>query len=537
MDEQECLRTDLQHTGDTNRPRNIPRNQPRTPDAPRNQEGGNRRNQELQIRVQDSDTSEEDDEFFQQHPRFARGEHNADRGGVRTNFRMEIDLPTFNGKVDVETFLDWVKNVENFFDYTNTPDDKKVKLVAFKLQSGAFAWWDQLKINRRRLGKRPIRSWPRMLRLMRDRFLPPNFEQLLYQQYQRCRQGVRTIADYTEAFHRLGAPTNLAETEDYKIARFVDGLREDIQDQLDIQPLNLLTDAIVMATKIEEKIEKKRFRTPVRCTTWDKASTSKAGVSDTNKPLQIGGASSSTTNKTPDDPAKPLSFKTTDSSSRRGNNLYVRPTLGKCFRCGQVGRLSNECPQRRAFALVDDEGNLDDGLELPDQEEPTCVEADDGDSLSCVLQKVLLTPKVELHPQRSSLFRTRCTINGKVCSVIIDSGSSENMVSQKLVSTLQLKVDPHPHPFKVSWIRKGGEATVSFVCTVPLSIGNQYRDQIVYDVLDMDACHILLSRPWQFDLQTIHKGRDNTYEFSWMGKRIILLPSSTDPKNKTDKGH
>lgn len=34
------------------------------------------------------------------------------------------------------------------------------------------------------------------------------------------------------------------------------------------------------------------------------------------------------------------------------------------------------------------------------------------------------------------------------------------------------------------------------------------------------------------DLQTIHKGRENAYEFSWMGKQIVLLPSAADIKNK-----
>ena len=121
---------------------------------------------------------------------------------------------------------------------------------------------------------------------------------------------------------------------------------------------------------------------------------------------------------------------------------------------------------------------------------------DEGDQLSCVIQRILFTPTAGQIPQRNSLFRTRCTINDKVCQVIIDSGSSENLVSKKLVSALNLKTDPHPNPYKVSWIKKGGEATVSEVCTISLSIGQHYKDQIICDVLDMDACHILLGRPW-----------------------------------------
>ncbi|MGV7343511.1 hypothetical protein PJI17_32960, partial [Mycobacterium kansasii] len=51
-------------------------------------------------------------------------------------------------------------------------DHKKVKLVVFKLKSGASAWWEQLQLSRARQNKAPISSWPRMRRLLRSRFLP-----------------------------------------------------------------------------------------------------------------------------------------------------------------------------------------------------------------------------------------------------------------------------------------------------------------------------------------------------------------------------
>lgn len=44
------------------------------------------------------------------------------------------------------------------------------------------------------------------------------------------------------------------------------------------------------------------------------------------------------------------------------------------------------------------------------------------------------------------------------------------------------------------------------VCKVPLSIGQHYQDEINSDVMDMDASHVLLGRPWQFDKDTTHQG-------------------------------
>ncbi|KAA0065917.1 plasma membrane ATPase 1 [Cucumis melo var. makuwa] len=103
-------------------------------------------------------------------------------------------------------------------------------------------------------------------------------------------------------------------------------------------------------------------------------------------------------------------------------------------------------------------------------------------------------------------------------------GSSENFVARKLVTILNLKTDPHSDLYKIGWVKKGGEALINEIYTVPLSIGNSYKDQIVCDVIEMDVCHLLLGRPWQHDTRTLHRGRENTYEFHWMGKTVILLP-------------
>lgn len=83
--------------------------------------------------------------------------------------------------------------------------------------------------------------------------------------------------------------------------------------------------------------------------------------------------------------------------------------------------------------------------------------------------------------------------------MIIDNESSENFVAKKLVTALNLKVEPHPNLYKIGWVKKGGEAIVNEICTVPLFIGSRYKDQIVCDVIEMNVCYLLLGRTWQHD--------------------------------------
>ncbi|XP_022876896.1 uncharacterized protein LOC111395118 [Olea europaea var. sylvestris] len=55
----------------------------------------------------------------------------------------------------------------------------------------------------------------------------------------------------------------------------------------------------------------------------------------------------------------------------------------------------------------------------------------------------------------------------------------------------------------------------------------------------MDACHILLGRPWHYDVDATYKGRDNTFIFWWLNRKIVLVPQSqpveTNPAIKEEK--
>ena len=55
-------------------------------------------------------------------------------------FKLKIDLPQFDGELEMEDVLDWLKKEENYFEYTHTPDENKVKLVAYKFNIGTLAW-------------------------------------------------------------------------------------------------------------------------------------------------------------------------------------------------------------------------------------------------------------------------------------------------------------------------------------------------------------------------------------------------------------
>lgn len=97
--------------------------------------------------------------------------------------------------------------------------------------------------------------------------------------------------------------------------------------------------------------------------------------------------------------------------------------------------------------------------------------------------------------------------------MIIHNGSSENIVSRVMVDKLQLPTTKHHSPYSIGWIKKVNETKITKQCTISFSIGKNYKDQILCNVVNMEACHMLLGRPWQSDCDATHRGRDNVYIF------------------------
>ena len=142
--------------------------------------------------------------------------------------------------------------------------------------------------------------------------------------------------------------------------------------------------------------------------------------------------------------------------------------------------------------------------------------------------------KEEDTTQRENLFQTRCLVQGKVCALIIDGGSCSNFASTRLVTKLHLETKSHPKPYKLQWLSESVEMLVDKQVEVCFKIG-KYEDVVLCDVVPMEASHLLLGRPWQFDRKTNHDGCSNKYSFVHHGKKVILAPLSPSDVREDQK--
>jgi hypothetical protein len=100
------------------------------------------------------------------------------------------------------------------------------------LKGHATLWWDELQADRRCKGKHKIKSWDRMIANMKEKFIPRDYQITLFRRMQNLRQNLMTVKEYTEEFYRLNIRTGHRESDDEKVARYMNGMRYDIQDEM-----------------------------------------------------------------------------------------------------------------------------------------------------------------------------------------------------------------------------------------------------------------------------------------------------------------
>ncbi|KAF5774775.1 putative nucleotidyltransferase, Ribonuclease H [Helianthus annuus] len=435
------------------------------------------------------------------------GRPRGERGGGnrRWDSGIRVDIPEFDGSsLNPEGFIDWLATVEEVFEYKEVPENKRVALIATRLRGRASAWWQQLKLTRNRLGKSRIVTWAKMKKCLRSNFLPHNFQRLMYQRLQNLKQGAKSVDDYTTEFYQLIARNDIQEPEEQLVSRYIGGLRVQIMESVNLFDPLTIPEAHQRALAFEKQNRRVGGSfTPVGGNVGLGSGAPRGGPSQ-QKP---GGSNTGPTSK---------------GASSSGP---------RCFNCGETGHRQAECKKagkRHLFAESEDEQYEEyENNPVFDEETEYEEEVVTGDvGVNLVVRRSCYTPKADGDDWlKHNIFHSTCTILGKVCTFVIDSGSCDNLISEEAVQKLALKTESHPKPYKLQWLKKGGEVTVSKRALVSISIGSTYKDDVVCDVVPMDACHLLLGRPWEYERNIEHNGRSNTYSFLFGGVKITLVPS------------
>jgi len=168
-----------------------------------------------------------------------------------------VKIPSFSGDGDRNIYLGWEAKVEQIFNVHGVQEDQKVKLASLECLDYAMQWWHKT-VMHIVLNKRPVVvSWEDLKLCMHARFVPPHYRKELLLKLQQLQQGTKNVDDYFNELETTLTKIDMHESEKSKMARFVSGLRREIQDVVELYEYSSLEKLVHLAIKVETQLSKK----------------------------------------------------------------------------------------------------------------------------------------------------------------------------------------------------------------------------------------------------------------------------------------
>ncbi|GJT15402.1 putative CCCH-type zinc finger family protein [Tanacetum coccineum] len=251
----------------------------------------------------------------------------------------------------------------------------------------------------------------------------------MFQRFQNLRQGIRTVEGYTEEFYELVSRNDLSDSEEQLVSRYFGGLLQSIQDVLCLYTFWTVSEVYQRALAVEKQQTRHGNHTEGSQNKFARPKQAEHGAK--GQEYDVG-------------------HRSLDYRKERGKQLLIE----------NEKRESDDYEDEEEYVV---EPSYD---EYDKNNEDNFVYGDMGQML--VIRKSLLLLKEEESGDwlQNNIFYTTYTIKDKVCKLIIDSGSCENVISQDAVEKLNLKKEKHPKPYKLSWFKKGNEVNVDTRCLV-----------------------------------------------------------------------
>ena len=132
-----------------------------------------------------------------------------------------------------------------------------MKLATIEFTEYAIVWWDQVKRTRQRNGLPELNSWIELKGMMRGRFLPGFYHRELHYKLQSLVQGNRTMDEYHKEMEILMLRADIHENPDATMAHFLNGLRPEIAEKVELQHYMELHELVDKAMKVEQRLKRR----------------------------------------------------------------------------------------------------------------------------------------------------------------------------------------------------------------------------------------------------------------------------------------
>src|ERR1700681_2565825 len=491
-----------------------------------------------------------------QQPRHAQPQ--AQHAMAQPAIRMrELKLPEpkeFRGTRDRVSIREWIRDIEEIFTMGSMPMDHQTTIIyaAHYLRDDAKTWY--------KMHEASITSWNAFKHLMIERYKDPREVDKARTRLLTTKQ-VGSVDSYTTTFDRatleLTEVAGQAPRDEELLFYYREGLKSPIKTFLAARgAIANLRELQEVAMEIDAAMNSNRININTSNSTSYKPQphkSSHSGHSNNNYPNNNnryrpssyqGGSnnrfpqsnrfnqyrsapqfsrpsSTSTYNPqnsnrtyTPMDTSNVITQQRRPLPNRIDNRSSDRkPTFGNCFKCGKTGHFSRDCPTNK-----------------PQPKQHNNVIMEESSSSTLPDDSVLIINEINntaASKQSKPLITFMGLVNGQPAYILVDSGATNNYISEAFVKKYKLYTEPLDKSAEAILANGISLNVTRMVPSIQIHI-QDYKDELNANVLALDKYDIILSMAWLHEFNPTINYRNKSITFEHNNTPITLQPMPVD---------
>ena len=90
---------------------------------------------------------------------------------------VKIEAPSFDGQLDSTKFIDWLADMDHYFEWYDMSNEREVRFAKMKPLCQVKLYWTNYEHLMVRENRAPVINWEEMKEILKEKYIPTTYRQ------------------------------------------------------------------------------------------------------------------------------------------------------------------------------------------------------------------------------------------------------------------------------------------------------------------------------------------------------------------------